>query len=129
MLERAYGLNVSRASINLIFEYICFVPSNAVFIFDGLDELKYDKNSFVAETSLNDPSQEADILEIFKKMVNGQLMRGVTVLATSRPTAGHTYNSLTFKKEVEILGFRKEHIKSYVEKFCQNDTDTKCTRL
>ena len=129
MLEHAYGLNLSRASINIIFEYICLIPNNAIFIFDGLDELKYDKNSFVAETSLNDPNQEADILQIFRKMVNGQLLPGVTVLATSRPTAGHIYDPLPFDKTVEILGFDEEQIKSYVEKFCQNDKDKKCTRL
>ena len=123
MLEHAYGLNVSRAYINLIFEYICFVPSNAVFIFDGLDELKRDKNSFVAETSLNDPNQEADILQIFEKMVKGQLLTGVTVLTTSRPTAGHIYKRLLFDHEVEILGFHKEQIKNYVETFCRYDDD------
>ena len=128
MLEHAYGLNVSRAGIKLVFEYICFVPNNAVFIFDGLDELKYDKNSFVAETSLNDPNQEADILQIFKKMVKGQLLPGVTVLATSRPTAGHIYDPLPFHKKVEILGFHKKQIKSYVKKFCQKDKD-KSTKL
>ena len=128
MLEHAYGLNLSRASINLIFEYISLVPSNAIFIFDGLDELKYDKNSFVAETSLNDPNQEADILQIFEKIVNGQLLPGVTVLTTSRPTAEHIYEQLSFDQKFEILGFHKEQIKSYVEKFCRNDED-KSTRL
>ena len=128
MLEHAYGLPVSRASVNLILEYICFKPSNAVFIFDGLDELKYDENSFAVETSLNDLNQEADILQIFKKMVNGQLLSGVTVLTTSRPTAGHIYKRLSFDQEVEILGFHKKQIKNYVEKFCRND-ENKSTRL
>ena len=128
MLEYAHGLIMSPADIDSIFEYICLIPSNAVFIFDGLDELKYDEHSLAGETSSNNPDQEADILQIFKKMVQGQLLPGVTVLTTSRPTAEHIYKRLSFHQEVEILGFQREEIKSYVKKFCRYNED-KSTRL
>ena len=123
MLKYAHGLNVSRAEIDSIFEYICLTPEKVVFIFDGLDEIKYDEHLLAAETSLNDPNQEEDILQIFKKMVEGQLLPGVTVLTTSRPTAEHIYTGLSFNQEVEILGFHREEIKSYVKKFCRKDED------
>ncbi|CAB4023513.1 Hypothetical predicted protein, partial [Paramuricea clavata] len=50
-----------------------------------------------------------------------ELLPDLTVLATSRPTAEHIYTQLSFDREVEILGFREEQIKDYVEKFCRND--------
>ena len=128
MLEDAQGLKMSSADFNSTYEHICSMPNNFVFVFDGLDELKYDENSLANETDVNDPNQEADILQIFEKMVKGQLFPGVTLLTTSRPTAEHIYKQLSFDQEVEILGFHKEQIKSYVEKFCRNDED-KSTRL
>ena len=128
MLELAHGLSMSPADFHATYEHICSMPKNVVFIFDGLDELKYDENSLANETSVNDPNQEANILQIFKKMVKGQLLPGVTVLTTSRPTAEHIYKQLSFDQEVEILGFHKEQIKSYVEKFCRND-EIKSTTL
>ena len=125
MLEDAHGLKMSSADFNLTYEHICSTPNNFVFIFDGLDELKYDGNLLANETrtAVIDPNQKADILQIFKKMVKGQVLPGVTVLTTSRPTAEHIYKKLSFDREVEILGFHKEQIKSYVEMFCRNDED------
>ena len=128
MVELAHGLNMSSADSHWTYEHICSMPHNFVFIFDGLDELKYDENLLANETAVNNPNQEADVLQIFEKMVKGQLLPGVTVLATSRPTAEHIYEQLSFDQEVEILGFHKEQIKSYVEKFCHYDED-KSTKL
>ena len=128
MLEVAQGLKMSSADFKSTYEHICSMPNNCVFIFDGLDELKYDENLLANETALNDPNQEADILQIFEKIVKGQLLPGVTVLTTSRLTAEHIYEKLSFDQKFEILGFHKEQIKSYVEKFCRNDED-KSTRL
>ena len=121
MLELAHGLSMSPADFHATYEHICSMPKNVVFIFDGLDEMKYDEKTLASETAVNDPNQEADILQIFKKIVKGQLLPGMTVLTTSRPTAEHIYERLSFDQKVEILGFQKEQIKSYVEKFCPNE--------
>ena len=123
MLELAYGLKMSLADFHSTYEHICAKPNDIVFVFDGLDELKYDENSLATETVVNDPNQETDILQIFKKIIKGQLLPGVTVLTTSRPTAEHIYKRLSFDQEVKILGFHEEQIKSYVEKFCHYDED------
>ena len=128
MLEHAYGLNMSPVDFHSIYEYICSKPKNLVIIFDGLDELKYEKNLLAEQIAVNDPNKEADMLQIFKKIVKGHLLPGVTVLTTSRPTAEHIYKQLSFDQEVEILGFHKEQIQSYVKNFCHND-DVKSTKL
>ena len=128
MLEHAYGLSMSPDDCRFTYEYICSKPNDVVFIFDGLDELKYDENSLAEETAVNDPNQEVNILQIFTKLVKGKLLLGVTVLATSRPTAEDIYKQLQFDREVEILGFKKEQIKRYVEVFCHHDME-KSTKL
>ena len=128
MLERAHGLSMLPEEFHSTYEHICSKPNDVVIIFDGLDELKYDENLLTEETSINSPNQEENVLQIFEKIVKGKLLPGVTVLTTSRPTAEHIYKRLSFDQEVEILGFHKEQIKSYVEKFCRKDED-KSTRL
>ena len=127
MLEYAVGLDMSIADFNCIHEHLCLTPSDFVLIFDGLDELKVDNKSS-AEKSVNNPNKVAYVLQIFKQLLIGKLLRGVTVLTTSRPTAEHIYKEVPFDREVEILGFHKKQIKEYVEKFCRNDIN-KSTKL
>ena len=128
MLKHAHGLNMSSSDFNCTYEHICLMPSNFVLVFDGLDELEYNETSSVEETSVNNPNEVADVFQIFKQLVEGKLLPGATVLTTSRSTAEHVYKKLSFDREVEILGFKKEQIKSYVERFCRNDND-KSTKL
>jgi GTPase SAR1 family protein len=122
MLRHSDGLNMSSADFNCIYEYICLMPSNVVLIFDGLDELRFDNESITQERTVNGHNEVTHIFQIFKQLVESELLPGLTVLTTSRPTAEHIYTQLSFDREVEILGFREEQIKDYVEKFCRNDT-------
>ena len=121
MLYQSDGLHMSTADFNAIYEYISLVPSKAVLIFDGLDEVKHDNQSFAEEANVNGNNQIPHILVIFKQLVNGKLLPGATVLATSRPTAEHIYQGMNFGRIVEILGFHEKQIKEYVEKFCGED--------
>lgn len=123
MLRHSDGFNMSTAEFNDIYEYICSMPSNVILVFDGLDELKVDDASLTAENTVNSPNDVTHVLPIFKQLVKGKLLPGVTVLTTSRPTAEHIYKDLKFDREIEILGFHKEQIKYYVEKFCRNDIE------
>jgi hypothetical protein len=115
------GPNISLADVHYIYEYICLIPSNVILIFDGLDELKVN-NAFLAnEKPVKTPNQVSHILLIFKQLVKGELLPGVTLLTTSRPTAEHIYQCLEFDREIEILGFDEGQIKGYVKKFCHHD--------
>ena len=64
------------------------------------------------------------VFSIFKLLVDGRLLRGATVLTTSRPTAQHVLHNLNFERTVEILGFVEKQIEEYVFKFCKKDNDT-----
>ena len=99
-----------------------FVGFQEMSSFDGLDELKVNDETLAEEKTVNSHDEDAHILLIFKQLVKDELLPGVTVLTTSRPTAEYIYRKdLEFDREVEILGFHEEQIKSYVETFCRND--------
>jgi hypothetical protein len=121
MLRHSDGLSTSSADFNYMYEYICLLPSNVILVFDGLDELKVNNESLAEEETVNSHNEVTHILLIFKQLVKGTLLPGVTVLTTSRPTAEEIYTGLKFDREVEILGFHEEQIKDYVERFCRND--------
>ena len=120
MLRHSDGLNVSSADFNGIYEYMCLFPSNVILVFDGLDELKVNNESLAEEKTVNSHNEVTHILLIFKQLVKGTLLPGVTVLTTSRPTAEKYWKGLEFDREVEILGFRKDQIEDYVKKFCRD---------
>ncbi|CAB3977011.1 NACHT, LRR and PYD domains-containing 14-like [Paramuricea clavata] len=121
MLRRSDGLNMSSADFNYMYEYMCLFPSNVILVFDGLDELKVNYQPLPEEKTVNSHNEVTHILQIFKQLVKGTLLPGVTVLTTSRPTAEQIYVYLEFDREVEILGFHEEQIKDYVERFCRHD--------
>ena len=121
MLRHSDGLNVSSADFNGIYEYMCLFPSNVILVFDGLDELKMNNEFLAEEKTVNNPNEVTHILLIFKQLVKGTLLPGVTVLTTSRPMAEQIYKGLIFDRKVEILGFHEKQIKDYVERFCRDD--------
>ena len=121
MLQHCYGFNVSSMDFNHMFEYICLVPNKAVLIFDGLDELKVDHKALTEEIALKGPSKVSHCLQIYRQLVKGELLPGITVLTTSRPTAEHIFQNLKFDREVELIGFDQKRIKEYVGKFCHTD--------
>ena len=123
MLQRhGYGFNMSLIDCNHIHEFISFMPNKAVFIFDGLDELKVDGEALAEEFLVKSPSEVTHVLHIYRQLLKGKLLLpGITVLTTSRPTAEHIYQKLEFDRVVEVMGFHEEQIKDYVEKFCHSD--------
>ena len=122
MLQRhAYGFNMSLTDCNHIHEYISFMPSKVVLIFDGLDELKVDDEALAEEIAVISQSEVTHVLQICRQLVKGKLLPGITMLITTRPTAEHIYQDLEFDKEVEVMGFHEKQIENYVEKFCGID--------
>ena len=126
ILSQAHGLKeslIAHFTNMTVYEYICQQPSNAILVFDGLDELGVGvKDECLTDAkAVTSPDEVNHVFLIFKQLVKGKLLPGATVLTTSRPTAEHVYEDLEFDWEVEILGFNEEQIKKYVEKFCRND--------
>ena len=119
-----YGDGLTKHNFQTVYEFILLNPSNTILIFDGLDELTVDDELLTAETETVSSNEKMPVFSIYKLLLYGKLLQGVTVLTTSRPTADHFFPFLDFERTVEILGFSEEQIKEYVSKFCDNDVET-----
>ena len=101
-----------------VWSYIKENPTKVLLIFDGIDESdvpqddSYYKNTGEAKMPLHC---------LYSKLVSGKLLRGSSVITTTRPTAVECVRNLKFKRTVEILGFTSERIEDYVEKFTEGD--------
>ena len=121
----AHGLNLSIDDFETVYKTILSIPTKTVLIFDGLDELDVDSELLRGNSkSFSRPDKGMPVFSIFKMLVDGKLLPGVTVLTTSRPTAENVFQLLSFERTVEILGFFEEQIREYVFKFCKEDNDT-----
>ena len=105
-----------------VWNYIITNPTKVLLIFDGIDE-------FNARSAIsNDDSRFNDSKEVkmplhclYKKIASGKLLKGATVITTSRPTASSCVRQLRFDKVLEILGFTSEEIEDYVTRFTKED--------
>ena len=97
-------------------------PTKVLLIFDGIDE--FSARSHVAQDDScykNTGEAKMPLHCLYRKLVSGKLLRGCTVITTTRPTAVECVRNLKFKRTVEILGFTSEQIEDYVEKFTEGD--------
>ena len=117
-----YGTKVDDATFEDTFQVVSDDPTKAIIIFDGLDESKDKDSCFEDEEKVQDDStKKMTFLALFIKLARGLLLRGATVLTTTRPTADHIYTRLDFQRKVEVLGFTQDKVEEYVEKFCKNN--------
>ena len=117
-----YGTNLNEEEFEEIFNMVIHSPEKIIIIFDGLDELCSNQTKFEnyfeqSQTYDNDPLISMAPMLLFTKIIKGFLLKGATILVTSRPTASHVYSKIKFNREVEIIGFTSDKIKDYVEKF------------
>ena len=113
---------VSQDLDDEVWNYIITNPTKVLLIFDGIDE-------FNARSAIsNDDSRFNDSKEVkmplhclYKKIASGKLLKGATVITTSRPTASSCVRQLRFDKVLEILGFTSEEIEDYVTRFTKED--------
>ena len=106
-------------------------PEQIIIIFDGLDEFCSNYNDYQRYVEQShaydsDPSISMTAMLLFIKIIGGSLLKGATILVTSRPTVSDVYNMISFDREVEIIGFTSDKIKKYVERFCitNNNADS-----
>ncbi|CAB3981765.1 Hypothetical predicted protein [Paramuricea clavata] len=119
----AYGEGLSPDDFETVYKAALSNPTKTVLIFDGLDELNVDSKLLSEKTTaINDLNKKMPVFLIFKMLLYGKLLRGVTILTTSRPTAQHVFRDLNFERTVEVLGFFEDQIKEYVFKFCDNES-------
>jgi hypothetical protein len=121
-----FGTGLSDEKFESIYEEIIKKPKKAILIFDGLDEFHGNRINCSDQSRMipNDPKTCMSIMNLFVKLVLGNLLKGATVLVTSRPTADDFYSKLNFNRKVEIIGFTHDKIEEYVRQFCKENNKT-----
>ena len=114
---------MSEEYFEQIYKGITNDPRKAILIFDGLDELHGDPINCIEQSRKipNDPNNELSAMNLCIKLILGDLLKGATILVTSRPTADDFYSKLDFDRNVEIIGFTSDKIEEYVSRFCENN--------
>ena len=117
---------LSDKEFESIYDTIRKEPNKAILIFDGLDEFHGNYNECFDESKMisNDPDTSMSVMNLFIKLVSGELLEGAMPMVTSRPTADDFYSRLHFDRKVEIIGFTSNKIKDYVSVFCKNKNRT-----
>ena len=100
-----------------VWEFIQNEPTKVLLIFDGLDEYSRKEEIDTREDYKNDVEEKMPVSVLYKKLAAGELLRGASILATTRPTAVKYVAHVNFQRTVEIRGFTSENVEEYVEKF------------
>ncbi|XP_073495211.1 NACHT, LRR and PYD domains-containing protein 3-like isoform X2 [Phyllobates terribilis] len=90
-----------------------------LFIFDGLDECLYEMD-FTSQHLCSNPKQPKHCGQIVVSLVRKSLLKGCSVLMTSRPTRLTFTDCNVFQRIVEISGFFPEERWMYFETFFHN---------
>ncbi|XP_068752379.1 protein NLRC5-like [Montipora capricornis] len=110
-----------------VWDFVIKNPSRVLFIFDGVDE--YSAKEDIAREDhtcyKNGLEEKMPVSALFNKLARGQLLRGLNIITTTRPTAVPCIEDVNFDRTVEILGFTSEKVEDYVEKFTQGVRDAK----
>ena len=112
----------STALSEELWNYIRHNPERVLLIFDGFDE--YSGRTKINEDDIpyrNSEEERMPVYFLMKKIVEGKILTGATILTTTRPNAVSCITSLHFDKTVEILGFSTEQVNNYVEKFTKEE--------
>uniref|UniRef100_A0A8C4TMU5 NACHT domain-containing protein n=1 Tax=Erpetoichthys calabaricus TaxID=27687 RepID=A0A8C4TMU5_ERPCA len=91
-------------------------PESLLLIFDGLDEYKH-KLNFTDSQLCSNPDVEVPVHILVTSLVSRTLLKGCSVLITSRPTALEAMDMERVDQFVEILGFLPEQRLTYFKKF------------
>ncbi|XP_044177598.1 NACHT, LRR and PYD domains-containing protein 14-like [Acropora millepora] len=108
-----------------VWEFVQNESTKVLLIFDGLDEYSRKEEMNTQEDYKNNVKEKMPISVLYKKLAEGKLLRGASILATTRPTAVKYVKDVNFQRTVEILGFTSENVEDYVEKFTQGNPKTK----
>ena len=108
-----------------VWEFVQNESTKVLLIFDGLDEYSRKEELNTQEDYKNNVEEKMPISILYKKLAEGKLLRGASILATTRPTAVKYVKDVNFQRTVEILGFTSENVEDYVEKFTQGNPKTK----
>ena len=99
-----------------VWEFVQNKSTKVLLVFDGVDE--YSKKEEISTKDYkNDVTEKMPVSVLYKKLAAGELLRGASILTTTRPTAVKYVAHVDFQRTVEIRGFTSENVEEYVEKF------------
>ncbi|XP_038657025.1 NACHT, LRR and PYD domains-containing protein 3-like [Scyliorhinus canicula] len=99
-------------------------PEHLLLVFDGLDEFQHtiDFTGRAASGNIcSRPDCRCEVSEIVRCLVQQQLLKGCSVLVTSRPTALGSLEKANINLWAEILGFLADERKNYFRVFFGNE--------
>ena len=108
-----------------VWELVQKEPTKVLLIFDGLDEFSRKEDILAQEDYKNNVDQKMPVSVLYKKLAAGELLRGASILTTTRPKAVEYVARVKFERTVEIRGFTSKNVEDYVEKFCRDCTGAK----
>ncbi|XP_044173456.1 nucleotide-binding oligomerization domain-containing protein 1-like [Acropora millepora] len=111
-----------------VLELIQKEPTKILLIFDGLDEYSRKEDIKGQEddpTYINNVEEKMPLSVLYNKLSAGKLLRGASILTTTRPKAVDYVAHVNFQRTVEILGFTSTNVEDYVQKFSQGFTGAK----
>ena len=91
-------------------------PEGVLILFDGFDEYKHDENTAEGPIYPKSIEDKKPLQILYQWLVTGKLLKGVSVLTTTRSTALSDLRHLSFDKMYEILGFSSEQVEQYIYK-------------
>ncbi|CAI9603279.1 unnamed protein product [Staurois parvus] len=94
-------------------------PENLLFLFDGLDESVH-QIDFRSSTLCTNPKWRKDISTIVSNLVKQNLLKGCSMLITSRPARLVSVDTGVFQRIAEIMGFLPGNRLIYFENFFGN---------
>ena len=100
-----------------VWEFVQNESTKVLLIFDGLDEYSRKEQIYTHEDYKNDVEEKMPVSVLYKKLAAGELLRGASILVTTRPTAVKYVAHSDVERTVEIRGFTSENVEEYVEKF------------
>ena len=106
-----------------VWDFIKGEPTKVLLIFDGLDEYSRKEDIRAQEDELsykNSVEEKMPVSVLYNKLAEGKLLRGASILTTTRPTAVKCALPVRFQRTVEIRGFTSGNLKEYVENFTRD---------
>ena len=107
-----------------VWEFVQNKSTKVLLVFDGVDEYSR-KEEISTKDYKNDVTEKMSVSVLYKKLAAGELLRGASILTTTRPTAVKYVAHVDFQRTVEIRGFTSENVEEYVEKFTRGYPGTK----
>ena len=120
--ELLAGAETVQCLDDSVWEFVQNESTKVLLIFDGLDEYSRKEEIEHQEDYKNNVEEKMPVSVLYKKLAEGKLLRGASILTTTRPTAVKYVAHVNFQRTVEILGFTSENVEDYVENFTRGCT-------